>query len=305
MRGKLIPVLAITLVSVTGCSGGSAGPAFDPQALQGPLPPQPSPDSASQPNCGGTAIFAPVSALDCASYGAAAPAASIDALPGGYWGGQFLNETQAVQGYMQAMVGEDGRFQVLAYRTNENNFCYNWEAGLGGTMTTDGNALSGSGRIIAVKPTLADGTMAADLQLAGVAAERDRLSGTWNASSGDAGCFDLHQYRASDYEVPSALEDLVGEWNDGHFEPHSHLEVNVDGTFTGSDQDGCAWTGRFGLIDDSYGLYEIEADIRSCDRAGQYTGLAWHGPGWDPGERYLMIRADDGQHLLRANFSNL
>ena len=298
MRDTLPLALAITFVAVAGCSEGHVEP------FPGAVPMQPMAGAAPEPGCGGTAIFDPVPALDCASLAAAAPAASVDALPGGYWTGQFLNETQAVQGYMQAMVGEDGRFQILAYRTNETNLCNNWEAALSGTMTTDGNALSGGGRIIAVKPTLADGTLAADLQVEGVAAERDRLSGTWNASSGDAGCFDLHQYWASDYEVTSALEYLAGNWTDHYADSRTRLAVDADGSFAGGDQDGCVWAGRFGLIDDSYGLYEFETDIRSCDRAGQFTGLAWHGAGWDPGERWLMVLANDGELVMRVTFSN-
>jgi hypothetical protein len=205
---------------------------------------------------------------------------------------------------MQAMVGEDGRFQIQAYRYNDNNLCHNWEAELAGRMTTVGNTLSGSGRMIAVLPTLADGTQAADLEIEGVVAERDSMTGAWNASSGDAGCFVLSSYWAADYETPSALENLEGEWTDFYSGRRSQLSVEADGSLAGSDGDGCSWTGRFGLIDDRYSLYEFEAELQSCGRAGQYTGLAWHGPGWDPGEFWLMVRADDGEQALAVTLSS-
>lgn len=298
MHSKFVPVLAIAIFAAAGCSGGHK----DVGAI-GPAS-QTSGDSSSTPGCG-TAIFDPVPVLNCASLPTVAPAAGVDAMPGGYWSGQFLDETQAVQGYMSAMVGEDGRFQLWAYRYNDTNTCTNWEAEFGGNMTTVGNSLSGSGRMIALKPTLADGTMAADLQIEGVVVERDSLTGTWNASSGDAGCFQMNQYWATDYEAPSALENLVGEWNDYYSESNSHLTVDVDGSIIGSDRYGCSWTGLFGLIDDHYSLYEFEAELQSCDRAGHYTGLAWHGWGWDPGEFWLEILADDGEQALRLTFSSL
>lgn len=298
MNSKCVAVLAIAILAAAGCSGrhedvGAIGPTL-----------QTSGDPSSTANCG-TAIFDPVPVLTCASLPTVAPAAGVDARPGGYWSGQFLDETQAVQGYMSAMVGEDGRFQLWAYRYNDTNTCTNWEAEFGGNMITVGNSLSGSGRMIALKPSLADGTLAADLQIEGVVAERESLTGTWNASSGDAGCFQMNQYWAADYEAPSALENLVGAWNDYYLNGSSRLTVDVNGNITGSDRYGCSWTGRFGLIDDRYSLYEVEAELQSCDRAGHYTGLAWHGWGWDPGEFWLQVRADDGEHALVLSFSSL
>jgi len=298
MHSKVIPILAITVFIVAGCLGEHKDGGTVRRTSQSSGYP------SATPGCG-YAIFDPVPVLNCSSLAVAAPAADFDALPGGYWSGQFVDETQAVQGEMTAMVGEDGRFQLKAYRHNDHDLCTNWEAELAGNMTTVGNSLSGSGRIIAVKPGLVDGTTAADLQIEGVVEERDSLSGTWNASSGDAGCFQLNQYWAADYEAPSALENLVGEWNDHYSDSRIRLTVDVDGSFAGSDQDGCSWTGRFGLIDDRYSLYEFEAELQSCDRAGQYAGLAWHGWGWDPGEFWLTVRAIDGEQALVHSFSNL
>jgi hypothetical protein len=234
----------------------------------------------------------------------AAPAAEVDALPGGYWTGRFVDDTQDVQGYMVALVAGDGRFQLQAYRTNETDLCHNWEAALTGRMTIAGNAMTGDGRMIALIPTLADGTQAADLQIEGVVAERDSLTGAFTASSGDAGCFVLDQYWSSDYEARSALENLAGDWTDHYSPDATRLSVDVDGTLSGSDRHGCDWTGRFGLVDDRYSLYEFEADLHACDRAAHYTGLAWHGPGWGPGEYWLQLRADDGNQALVVNFSS-
>lgn len=296
MQSKRVPILAAAVVAIAGCSGGS-----------GEFPPHPStpqqPGGSLGPQSCGSAIFDPVPPLRCDSLVMTAPAASVDALPGGYWTGQFLDETQDVQGYMVALVGEDGRFQLQAYRTNETDLCHNWEAMLTGRMTTAGNALRGDGRLIALIPTLADGTRAADLQIDGVVAERDSLTGAWTASSGDAGCFVLEQYWAGDYEAPSALENLAAEWIDPWSPDAARLSVDADGILSGSDRRGCNWTGRFGLIDDRYSLYEFEADLHGCDRASHYTGLAWHGPGWDPGEYWLQLRADDGNRALVVGFS--
>ena len=297
MHSKFAPAMAIAMLAFASCSEGHRPLGIDGSSSQSPGGP------VAQPNCG-TAIFDPVPDLNCASLNNTPPAVSVDALPGGYWSGRFADETQAVQGYMQALVGEDGRFQIQAYRYNDANLCTNWEAELAGKMTTVGNSLSGTGRIIAVKPPLVDGTKVADLQIDGTVAERDSISGTWKASSGDAGCFQLDQYWASDYEAPSALEKLVGQWTDYYSNSSSQLTVDVDGSITGSDRYGCSWTGRFGLIDDLYSLYEFEAALQSCDRAGQYTGLAWQGWGWDPGELWLQVLADDGEHVIALTFSS-
>jgi len=297
MHSKFGPVIATAILAIAGCSGGH-------NDVGAKSPPSRTPGNSSVSQSCGSAIFDPVPDLICANLNIAAPAADVDALPGGYWSGRFADEAQAVQGWMLALVGEDGRFQIKAYRYNDTNLCTNWEAELAGRMTTVGNSLAGSGRMIAMKSTLVDGTTAADLQIEGVVAERDSLIGTWNASSGDTGCFELGQYWAADYEAPSALENLAGDWNDNFSASGSRLTVDVDGSITGSDRDGCSWTGRFGLIDDRYGLYEFEAELQSCVRAGLYTGLAWHGWGWDPGEFLLMVLASDGEQALALSFSN-
>jgi hypothetical protein len=297
MHNKIAPALAITILIVSGCSGGhkefgTAG--LLPQTPGGPV---------ALSSCG-SAIFDPVPVLDCAGLPVAAPAASIDALPGGYWSGQFVDHAQAVQGYMVALVSEDGRFQIQAYRYNDNNLCHNWDAELSGRMTTAGNSLNGSGRIFAIAPTLVDGTTAADLQIDGVVAERDSISGTWNASSGDSGCFQLGYDWGAEYETPSTLANLAGEWTANHSAGSSRLSVEADGSLSGSDRYGCIWTGHFGLIDERYSFYEFEAELQACDRAGRYTGLAWHTWGWDPGEFWLQVLADDGEQALTFAFSN-
>jgi hypothetical protein len=289
-------LLATALISVTGCSGGADEFQVDPST------PQLTGGSVAPENCG-SAILDPVPPLSCDSLAIAAPAASVNALADGYWTGRFVDQTQDVQGYMIALVAGDGRFQLQAYRYNETNLCHNWEAALTGEMTIGGNTLSGNGRIIALIPTLADGTQAADLQIDGVVAERESLTGTWTASSSDAGCFVLDQYWGGDYEATSALGNLVGTWTDYHSAGATQLSVDASGTLSASDQHGCNWTGRFGMVDDRYSLYEFEADLQSCDRAGHYTGLAWHGPGWE-GEHWLKIRADDRNQALLVNFSS-
>lgn len=297
MHSNIIAAMAITVLAVSGCNE-------EPRALGGGnLSPQPPQGSAGQAGCG-AAIFDPVPDFICADLDLAAPPSGIDALPGGYWSGRFADETQAVQGYVEALVAEDGRFQLQAYRFNDTNTCHNWRAGLSGTMTTVGNAMSGSGRIIAAISTLADGTQSADLQVDGVVAERGSITGRWNASSGDAGCFQLDQYWAGSYEAPSALAKLQGEWTDRYSSNGGRITIGANGSLTGSDGHGCSWSGHFALIDDRYSLYEFDTELRSCDQAGHYTGLAWHGLGWDPGEYWLKILAGDGQHALLRNFSN-
>lgn len=286
------------LLLVAGCSGDAEDFQVDPSTPQ-------LPGGSEAPQTCGSATFDPITPLSCDNLAVAAHAASFDALPDGYWTGRFVDETQDVQGHVMALVAADGRFQLHAYRYNETDLCHNWEAALTGKMSTAGYALSGNGRIMAVISTLADGTRAADLQIDGVVAERDSLTGTWTSSSSDAGCFVLDQYWSSDYEATSALGNLVGTWTDYYSANATQLTVDSSGTLSGSDQQGCNWTGRFGLVDDRYSLYEFEADLQSCDRAGHYAGLAWHGLGWDPGEYWLQILADDRNQALVVNFSSL
>ena len=283
MHSKYLPVLVATLIALAGCneeSGAVGG---------GSLPPPPPQGSVGQAGCS-PATFDPVPDFICANLDLTAPPSGVDALPGGYWYGRFADETQAVQGYVEAMVSEDGRFQLQAY--------------LSGTMTTAGNAMSGSGRIVASISTLADGTESADLQIDGVVAERDSITGRWSASSGDAGCFALDQYEASVYERPSALATLEGQWTDRYSSKGGRISIGASGSLTGNDGYGCSWSGYFGLIDDQYGLYEFAAELQSCDSAGHYTGLAWRSFGWDPGEYWLRILASDGQHALARTFTN-
>lgn len=291
MRSNHLLVLVVTGLVVSGCSGGDNGPpGRDPQTSAPPV---------LQPACPG-GITDPVPVLQCDSLPTAPPSDGIDALPGGYWQGLFIDETQAVHGYMHALVSEDGRFHLQASR----DMCFGWEAALTGRMTTTGNAMNASGRMIAQVPTLVDGTRAADLEIDGVVLERTSISGRWTASSGDAGCFLMDSYDAGYYEAPSTLENLVGEWTDHYSPTRARLAVDANGNLAGADRNGCEWTGRFGLIDDRYSLYEFEADLQSCDQAGHYTGLTWHGDGWDYGEYWLWLRANDGEHALVLTFSS-
>jgi hypothetical protein len=202
------------------------------------------------------------------------------------------------------MVSEDGRFQMHAYRYNENNLCTNWDAALAGTITTAANAMSGSGRLLAFAPALADGTMASDLQIEGIIDERRNMIGKWTGASGDAGCFVMNFYNFY-YEAPSALANLSGEWTEGGLSSAgTRLVVASDGSVSGTDNSGCNVTGYFALIDDQASLYEFEADFTSCARAGHYAGLALHSPGWDPGEFWLHVQASNNAQVLKLFFSS-
>ena len=290
--------LAALVIITAGCSGGNEG---NPAAgLLSHIPAASTPQSIC---AAGSVVFAPVTPLVCDSLPAAPSAPDVDLLPGGYWTGQFLDETQDVQGYIAAMVSEDGRFQLQAFRFNDNNLCYNWEAALAGDMTTDGNTLDGGGRLIAVSPTLVDGTRAADLHIEGWLEERSSMIGKWSAASGDAGCYELSYYDYV-YDAPSALANVVGNWSGHGSNPGAGLHVATDGALNGSDGYGCNLSGYLGLIDDRYSLYEFDADVTSCLQAGHYAGLAWQGPGWDSGEFWLQIRANDDARVLALNFTN-
>ena len=79
----------------------------------------------------------------------------------------------------------------------------------------------------------------------------------------------------SSYEDGSALTTVEADWrfDDGAGDT---LDISIDaaGNITGSDSDGCTYTGTIALIDPAGNAYDVDVTLSGCAAAGDYSGLA-------------------------------
>ncbi|MDX1405753.1 MAG: hypothetical protein R3192_14500 [Woeseiaceae bacterium] len=267
------------MLAVVGCGGGSQQPA--------PAPPPP-----PIVNIPGNPELPPAPELDCDAIASqtGSPNLGMNVLPGGVWDGSITNVTRKQNSFIQAMVGEHGRFALTYYPSN---------AAVSGSMDILGDEFAGVGLAFADQgDTWSDGSAVTEFATAGQISERASITGTWSTASGDSGCFELDRYYDYAYEEMSAVNLLAGLWLGD-----PDLSVNQDGSFFGQDSSGCSWNGEFRMIDAQYNMYDVVAEISGCGKAGQYTGLAYRDYVFVP-ERALLMAINDSNRFIRLHLDD-
>ena len=266
-------------------------------------------------------IVAAASATGCDSLGPG-PAQSVGDLPpsaprsvGGQWVGDLdLDGVSSSTHRIEVFLTEDLRFRTLQFGPSSM---------LRGSFGLKGRLISGEGIALASPgETWSNGESATAFSISGTLDQPTmesvgKLLVSVSMASGDTG----RLYAESPYENywptggPYPLRHVVGTWRASQDEAGNGyrwmtqpeqpagfvtIEVVSDGTFFGSDSDGCEVAGALSTIDERYQLWSVDYRISDCDRGGSYSGLmlvtqdAWF--------TYLNFSVDDGVRSQALQF---
>ena len=176
---------------------------------------------------------------------------TVNESPDGIWTGSFTDS------------GVTYDFAGLVY----NNYLVAFSSSAGtlyeGTVFVNGSTLSGT----------------VDVYIGGAYSNTTVLSGTVNggvsiSGSDDVGATFTLAYDSL-YDRTSSLAKVAGIWSitEGAFT--QTIVVASDGTFTGSDTDGCLHNGAITILDASHNIYRVANTVSSCGIFnGSYLGYA-------------------------------
>lgn len=199
------------------------------------------------------------------SSGAATLTIDVSPSATGVWTGQAVSQSTGSSSEIIGIVATDGRASFLVD-----------EAGLmiGSISSTDTAATGTLDAFAAPGTTFSDGSSAGPVALDGLVITGTEFSGTI-AGVGDTLDFSL-AYDATTFETPPALVDLGTAWT-AEIAGGKNLSISFDsqGTLTGSDSDGCAYSGNAALVSPVANVYALDITVSACtQRNGNYIGLA-------------------------------
>ncbi|HSG96363.1 MAG TPA: hypothetical protein VLA11_00025 [Woeseiaceae bacterium] len=149
-----------------------------------------------------------------------------------------------------------------------------------------------------------DGSVSGSVDVRGLVTTAFRSSGTF-VGVGDSGIYDI--FYSTDYERTSSLSRVQGLWSTPSPTGGSGdliISVASTGEFSGSS-DGCSYSGLIGLIDSTFNLYRVDADIANCAGiTGQYSGLGTLSDEQSPNDT-LVVSVNNEVTSLWALFSRV
>lgn len=118
------------------------------------------------------------------------------------------------------------------------------------------------------------------------------LSGTLTDASGSTLPFSLKDDTV--YGQGSALSKLAGTWSSTANGFSLTVTIASDGSLSGTDSNGCTYTGAFAQIDARYDVYR-ESHVATCNAAkSTYDGLASYRPPAGASTARIELLSDDG-----------
>src|SRR5204863_6571431 len=175
-------------------------------------------------------------------------------------------------GVTKFLISEDGELRGVTFANSSTiNTLFNATA-----LLDDSLYYAATGTVLAANGfTLDDGSVASPLNVFGAVSPHNFLGGLYSIN-GETGAY-YAQYNALIYEQPSSLGAVAGTWaiRNAAGAAVGSLQVSASGSFSGSDDAGCHYTGTVSLIDTRYNAYRVNLTVSSCGAAnGGYEGLA-------------------------------
>ena len=185
---------------------------------------------------------------------------------GGIWDGTFNSNVVAFNSHMIGIVSED----------REVRFISDDGVQIFGDLSVIGNTVSGS--LTSIAPFgyfFVDGSQLGIINVQGTVTEKQYIGGEYSGT-GDQGSIGLSY--DSLYDRDSALTLLEGTWNLDYLDnQYINLNLNVqsDGTFTGSDNRGYSFEGDITIINPEYNCYRVSVTVTvPGNDAFVYSGLS-------------------------------
>ncbi len=140
-----------------------------------------------------------------------------------------------------------------------------------GQVTVSGSSFSGS--LTSYAPIgfrFPDGSSVTTTTVSGTVTTKSSLTGNYNGG-GDSGTFSLSY--SSLYDRQSSLALVAGNWR--AIDGSATFSFSSSGQITGSDVDGCTYTGQISVINQNFNAYKVTVTIAACGSFnGSYSGLA-------------------------------
>lgn len=181
----------------------------------------------------------------------------------GIWEGTFFSN---VTKHTHQVIG-------IITETGEARFIVDSRGQYSGNINVSGDVVTGTLRAYApIGYIFPDGSIVGNVSVTGKVKTKVSLSVTY-AGVGDSGSFTL--IYNSRYERDSSLALISGTWAMSDAGYILTFTVNDNGTFTGSDSDGCVYNGTVSIINADYNAYRMNLVVSSCGIFnGSYSGLA-------------------------------
>ena len=214
--------------------------------------------------------------------------------PGGYWEGYLHSEPSNQDIWVIALSTDFEEFRII---DNLGSQFFGTPVVSEVLISSTSSPLSGNFNGVAgLNVTFADGSKSAPFTLNGHVSERDLIWGDWEFLD-DNGTFDLSFNTI--YNRDSSLDLLTGVW----FLPQINgvdinltLNIQSDGTITGTDGLMSTWNGTVEIIDSEYNMYRVNLTETPLGFTGQdYTGLM----------ALIDVSAENDAFLLAANHDDM
>ncbi len=201
-----------------------------------------------------------------------------DASTGGIWTGT-ITSNQGVDEFL-GISTDDGKFRFFSLITRSE---------LHGNISVSNNELSGTGFGVF------DGENLLTITLNGQIKERQSITGSWSASTGESGNLDFQYLDV--YTRSSSIEKLNGGWT-GTDDGLVWIELAINnGAIGGTDILNCEHNGTITILDPMVNAYLIEDTVSNCPISGEYIGLAALNDTVNANDT-LMFAVDNGTFLV-------
>ncbi len=171
------------------------------------------------------------------------------------------------------LLTSDGEFVMFSFR----------DTVAFGTYTISGQNFAASGTALSADPDVyfSSGISATGQVLAG-----HRLNFDYDISGGDSGSGN-GWFASSLYRRGISFASISGDWNTEAliFGEKGSANISSTGRVTGSDDEGCTYSGQITIPNTRFNMIEITVTIANCgDGNGTYTGFGYQTDAFDLGD---------------------
>ena len=185
--------------------------------------------------------------------------------PQGYYAGFLISDVTGWSWPVAALVTDDGEVRIVGM-LDGRQFLAAWSA-------TDAGWQSGLTGFAGPVADFPDHTPHCRGSIQGGAFAEVELVGAYSCG-GDHGSFDLIFDDTVSFDPPDVGELAGVAEQDSATGNITLLSIAPDGSFTGSDTQGCSYSGRFRAADPIINLYDMQLHLSCGGQASELTGTA-------------------------------
>lgn len=202
----------------------------------------------------------------------------VDVMPIGLWQGSITADGGSYD--VVGMIAPSGEARFISADGEQNRFNIK--------LSGDSYTAEGVGYDI-------NGNFLADIELSG-AYTPATLNGTAKVNSVVMSTFTLTI--ADNSKEGASLSTVSGNYSDVN--QSVSIAIDADGVLSGSDIEGCIYTGAVKVPESSVNVYSLAMDISSCaEFDGSYTGLATYTQLFDDStQKGFIFQIDNGNYLV-------